>query len=143
MPRRAPCGAFARQRRQHDGRGAGFRDFLCLLPAQENRASRGTLPVICMPQKNLTTEDHVKDLTTEDSEGAEVRWNGETSRNGQRSFPGEAALFRSGQKRFAAKKRFVADKLPFILYPASEQRYEGKWTRTSDFRALRESQSGS
>jgi hypothetical protein len=47
----APCGAFARQRRQHDGRGAGFRDFLCLPPVQENRASRGTLPILCKPQK--------------------------------------------------------------------------------------------
>jgi isoamylase len=43
-----PCEAIARRRRSritHDGRGAGFRDFLCLPPAQENRASRGTLPI--------------------------------------------------------------------------------------------------
>lgn len=29
----------------HAGRGAGFRDFLCLPLAQENRASKGTLPI--------------------------------------------------------------------------------------------------
>src|SRR6202041_192440 len=29
----------------HYGRGAGFRDFLCLPPAQENRASGGALPI--------------------------------------------------------------------------------------------------
>jgi hypothetical protein len=34
----------AKRGRLYLGRGAGFRDFLCLLPAQENRASRKTLP---------------------------------------------------------------------------------------------------
>lgn len=60
----APCGAFAKQRRQHDGRGAGFRDFLCLLPAQENRASRGTLPIYSCQVNVLTAEDAER---TEDS----------------------------------------------------------------------------